>query len=342
MNPIILTLSLLSAPGPVLVLAPIPLSPASPAELSRIQLSLSNALRRAEVPVRRGPRPHGTAPTPAIGRAVDQAVAAAQDKGDLAQARAILEDVLAREESPIGERAHRLLQLARIQLRTKDPAYEATLAHAVFLDPSLSAGRGATPRFRKALKRARDKVLSRPRGALKISGPAGARLSLDGRFMGVLPTELTEVFAGEHQLRARLRGATWARSVTVRPKLRTAVRMEPVRPEDWLRVGSVRRGQLPLWRRRARGAGATRVLVSALYGPKGARKLALTLVSLEPKKVGRLGSFSPADRAAMDRMSAVIAAGGAGAEVRARPFALAEGWALPKPRVRRVRVAPSR
>ena len=75
------------------------------------------------------------------------------------------------------------------------------------------------PAFLRAYDAARQRVLSGPRGTLRVLAPteAGvpARVLLDGRHLGAAPLQLTDVPSGVHVVRVERPGEAWAEAVTL-------------------------------------------------------------------------------------------------------------------------------
>ncbi len=75
------------------------------------------------------------------------------------------------------------------------------------------------PAFLRAYDAARQRVLSGPRGTLRVLAPteAGvpARVLLDGRHLGAAPLQLTDVPSGVHVVRVERPGEAWAETVTL-------------------------------------------------------------------------------------------------------------------------------
>lgn len=320
MSPVLFMIAALGAPNPVLVLTPVGLSPGSEAAREPLKRRLIRAAQAVGVPTREA---HGPPPTPAVGRAVDRAIAAAEARGSPQKVRSILQDVLTREETPDAERITRLLQLARVEQRLGLPSPQAkTLLEACFVDPGCAPAPGDAPGFVAALERAKAEVRALPRGRLRVDGPPGATLSLDGRSFGVLPIELIELPQGEHRLRAEKNGVSWRQTVKVQGGQVQTLRLDPQTPEAWLAVGQVRSEQLAHWSTEAGGVGVPRVLISAIEGPTAEPRVALFLLDRASGRVARLGAAPVEDQAGQQRILSQLRQPAAGLTVTARPFAL--------------------
>lgn len=57
--------------------------------------------------------------------------------------------------------------------------------------------------------------LSFPTGTLRLEGPAGAKVSVDGRAVGTLPVEPIEIVEGKHRLDVKYGGAKMQQQLTV-------------------------------------------------------------------------------------------------------------------------------
>jgi len=69
------------------------------------------------------------------------------------------------------------------------------------LAPGLHLGAGHPPAFRRELERARARAQRRPKGALSIDGPRGARVLVDGRPVGRVPVLMERLGVGAHLVR---------------------------------------------------------------------------------------------------------------------------------------------
>lgn len=96
--------------------------------------------------------------------------------------------------------AYLALATALFRLGEEREAKEALQA-LVRLSPSLHLGAGHPPAFRRELERARARAQRRPKGALSIDGPRGARALVDGRSVGRVPVLLEGLGVGAHLVR---------------------------------------------------------------------------------------------------------------------------------------------
>lgn len=96
--------------------------------------------------------------------------------------------------------AHLALATALFRLGEEREGKEALQALAR-LAPGLHLGAGHPPAFRRELERARARAQRRPKGALSIDGPRGARVLVDGRSVGRVPVLLEGLGVGAHLVR---------------------------------------------------------------------------------------------------------------------------------------------
>ncbi|MEO1173978.1 MAG: PEGA domain-containing protein, partial [Myxococcota bacterium] len=71
------------------------------------------------------------------------------------------------------------------------------------------------PLFLNVWREVRAEELARTRGSLVIEGPAGGRVTLNGRSLGEAPLRITELVPGAHHVVVRRNGLAWARTVAL-------------------------------------------------------------------------------------------------------------------------------
>jgi hypothetical protein len=111
------------------------------------------------------------------------------------------------------------LAVARM-ISGNDEGGDEALADLVRRAPDKApSGGDYPPAFLRAYDAARQRVLSGPRGTLRVLAPteAGvpARVLLDGRHLGAAPLQLSDVPSGVHVVRVERPGEAWAETVTL-------------------------------------------------------------------------------------------------------------------------------
>ena len=109
-------------------------------------------------------------------------------------------------------------QMAAARMQSgNDEGGDEALADLVRRAPERTPSGDYPPAFVRAFEAARQRVLSGPRGSLRVLAPAGApvQVLLDGRPLGTAPVQLVEVPTGVHVVRAERAGEAWAETVTL-------------------------------------------------------------------------------------------------------------------------------
>jgi hypothetical protein len=128
--------------------------------------------------------------------------------------------------------AHVLLGAIELRAGSKRRCRQA-LEDALRLDPGYRPPRGAYPRiFDRELSRARAALRRSTRFPLRIDGPDGAEVLLDGQRLGILPGVRARAVAGTHHLRLKgANGEVHSEWVRVKGPTRLPVLFPPV-PEQ--------------------------------------------------------------------------------------------------------------
>lgn len=177
----------------------------------------------------------GAAPSAAKGKRDDKALAAVAEarnqvkkaaqltaKSKFAEAGRAYESALrnydtgAAELTDLTEVFDAAVKLAEMHFRlSKEGDAQKAFEVAVRLEPAKTLPAGFPPVFIRTYEQVKRRVLSQPRGSVRITGAPGAAIYLDGREIGHAPLVAKEVLRGSHFLRVISGSDVFARRIEV-------------------------------------------------------------------------------------------------------------------------------
>lgn len=325
----------------IFMLPLIPLTPLHPGEAETMNLKTINALRLGGFRVRTDevaspPAPVGPA-LPSLAE-IEALERAGQTEAAAKLAKALLEALSTSDDPGTDLRPlpRLYLLLARQGQRDGQPKQvKQAVARAAFLHPELSI---EEPWLKAAYEAELTQLLKRPRASLKVTGPAGAFVEVDGRGMGRAPLQIEGLFEGVHTVTVRLPAKAWQSRMLLSAGQAAELGFELSRLEDRLALNLVTEAELTELRARAEAEGARLVLFGGALRQGGRLGAQFLVYDLDSGRIGRFGPlpWSEPELQRLDRLPKLIQTGFPGVEVRRRPFQLS--LALFTPRLSALRV----